>query len=378
MNTRSSTSTLFVTWDGGGNLPPALGIAAEVERRGGTARILGHERQRAAVEAAGLRFQSFARGRHWDSSQPASTVASLRGLTGVFTDRGIAEDLLEAAAGEPTDAVVVDCLLFRAIQDAAASGLATVSLVHTFQQFLVGNTARGPIGLISSLRGVRPKTAWAAAQLSLICALAELDPATSGSLSPSALHIGPVWQGRPAPAVMSPGRPRVLVSLSTCWFPGQTETLQSVLDAVGQLEVDAVVTTGPSLDPAELRAAGNTEVLTYADHGELMKDVSLVVGHGGHSTAMRALSYDLPMLILPMHPMLDQSMVGQAIAACGAGRVLPRSAPPADIAAAVDELSHDGPHRTAAARLGAVIREHDGAALAVDRIEALVASRHQG
>jgi hypothetical protein len=27
-------SILFVTWDGGGNLPPALGIAAELRERG--------------------------------------------------------------------------------------------------------------------------------------------------------------------------------------------------------------------------------------------------------------------------------------------------------------------------------------------------------
>jgi hypothetical protein len=33
---------LFVTVDGGGNLPPALGIAGEIVRRGGTARFLGH------------------------------------------------------------------------------------------------------------------------------------------------------------------------------------------------------------------------------------------------------------------------------------------------------------------------------------------------
>jgi hypothetical protein len=32
---------LFVTIDGGGNLPPALGIAREIVRRGGTARFLG-------------------------------------------------------------------------------------------------------------------------------------------------------------------------------------------------------------------------------------------------------------------------------------------------------------------------------------------------
>ena len=42
---------LFVTWDGGGNVPPALGIAAELRPRGhARPRSLGHAAQRAALE----------------------------------------------------------------------------------------------------------------------------------------------------------------------------------------------------------------------------------------------------------------------------------------------------------------------------------------
>lgn len=46
---------LFVTWDGGGNLPPALGIATELQRRGDTVRFLGHAQQRNVIENGGLR-----------------------------------------------------------------------------------------------------------------------------------------------------------------------------------------------------------------------------------------------------------------------------------------------------------------------------------
>ena len=49
---------VFVTWDGGGNLPPAIGIAAELQRRGDTrpgsrARTAAqhNRRRRAAVRA---------------------------------------------------------------------------------------------------------------------------------------------------------------------------------------------------------------------------------------------------------------------------------------------------------------------------------------
>jgi UDP:flavonoid glycosyltransferase YjiC (YdhE family) len=50
---------LFVTWDGGGNLPPAIGIAAELQRRGDAVRFLGHEQQRNVIEKAWLRFEPY-------------------------------------------------------------------------------------------------------------------------------------------------------------------------------------------------------------------------------------------------------------------------------------------------------------------------------
>jgi UDP:flavonoid glycosyltransferase YjiC (YdhE family) len=45
------------------------------------------------------------------------------------------------------------------------------------------------------------------------------------------------------------------------------------------------------------------------------------------------------------------------------------------IRATVIELLADGPHRTAAARLGGSIRKRDGATIAVDLLDAFVAER---
>ena len=45
---------VVVTWDGGGNVPPALAIAAELAARGHGIRVLGHRSQRDAIEAAGF------------------------------------------------------------------------------------------------------------------------------------------------------------------------------------------------------------------------------------------------------------------------------------------------------------------------------------
>ena len=364
---------LFVTWDGGGNLPPALGIALELKARGDSPTVLGHPRQRAAVEGAGLAFESFSTARPWNPTRPASTVAALWGFTGVFTDAGIAADAVALAGRLGSEVVVVDCLLFRTLRAVSEAGLRTVSLVHTLQRYLDRSTTRGPVGVVSTLRGARPGGAWACADLRLVCALPELDPAAADAV-PGTVHVGPVWQGDPAPAhapAADRSRPRVLVSLSTTWFPGQEQTLQTILDAVGPLDLDAIVTTGPAVDPSTLRAGPNTELRSYVDHGELMPTMSMVVSHGGHATAMRALSYDLPILVLPMHPLLDQAMVGQAIASAGAGQVLARTATTSQIAAAITHLAGPGPHRTAAACLGDAIRRQDGAVAAANQIQVL-------
>jgi UDP:flavonoid glycosyltransferase YjiC (YdhE family) len=170
----------------------------------------------------------------------------------------------------------------------------------------------------------------------------------------------------------TPDEPTILVSLSTYAYSGLGATMQRVLDACADLPAKVVVTTGPVVDPAELTLPANAEAHRWIPHAELMPRVSLVVGHGGHSTTMLALAHDLPMLILPMHPLVDQPMVGTAVERAGAGRRMSKKASPAKLRPVIAELLGDGPHREAAARLGAEIRAMDGAVTAATRIEALV------
>ena len=46
-------------------------------------------------------------------------------------------------------------------------------------------------------------------------------------------------------------------------------------------------------------------------YAELMPDATVVVSHGGHTTAMRALAHDLPVLVLPLDPTLDHAISTQ-------------------------------------------------------------------
>jgi UDP:flavonoid glycosyltransferase YjiC (YdhE family) len=109
-----------------------------------------------------------------------------------------------------------------------------------------------------------------------------------------------------------------------------------------------------------------------------MPEVSVVVGHGGHATTMTALAHDLPLLVLPMDSKSDQPYIGRAIQRAGAGRTMSRRSSSTKIRAAVEALLADGPHREAAARLGAAVRALPGATTGADLIESLLHSSAAG
>jgi UDP:flavonoid glycosyltransferase YjiC (YdhE family) len=367
-------SILFVTWDGGGNLPPALGIAAELKRRGHSVRFLGHERQRDAIEADGFGFEPYQHAREWSAAAPNSGFKGALNILGVFADRGPGKDLVASIAREPADLVVIDCLLFGALEAAERAGLRRAVLVHTFYGYMRDTWSRGPMGILARLKRHRPLKLWLGADLVLVTTLRELDPAGEQALPASIRYTGYVWQGGSArPRQAAGAEPLVLVSLSTTYFDGQVKAMQSILDALEGMPVRALVTTGPAVDPAELRTPGNAQLHRFLSHSALMPELSLVIGHGGHATTMLALAHDLPLVIMPMHPMLDQPMVGRALEAKGAARVVGKTAPPERIRSAIEEMLRDGPHREAAERLGAEIRRQDGAVEASDRLDALVA-----
>lgn len=355
------TSALIITWDGGGNLPPALGIGCELQARGVGVRVLGNAVQADAVAAAGLAFTPFTLGRDYVSAQPRGTVDGVRGLVALFADRGIADDARAMLDAEPADLVIVDCLLWGAAAQLQAEGRRVVSLVHSLADYFDRN-ARGPVGLLARMRGVNPPRVAQGAALTLVTTRADLEPGPR----PGEVHTGFVWQGVPAQATAA-AVPQVLVSFSTTAFPGQAAALQRVIDALAQEPVEVLVTTG-AVDPADLVPAANTTVVRRRDHAEVLPTTSVVIGHGGHATTARALSAGIPVLVIPMHPLMDQPAVGRAVERLGVGATLPKSASPARIREATRRLLSDESVRAAARRMGEEARERDGAAVAADAL----------
>lgn len=246
---------LFVTWDGGGNVPPALGIAVELRRRGHRVRFLGHAQQRDRIE--GFDFAAYAHARPWSSTAAVDGPWAAVQIIGMFTDRGPGTDLLAELDREPADLLVVDCMSLGALRAAHRTGVPTAALVHTLHRYVTHRWSRGPVGLVAGLRGLRPTRLWDAAGVVLVTADPALDP-TRGPLPANVRHTG-VVQAAPRPADRD-GEPLVLVSLSTTYFPGQAQTLQAILDALVGVPARAVVTIGDAVDPAALRPPAGVEV----------------------------------------------------------------------------------------------------------------------
>jgi UDP:flavonoid glycosyltransferase YjiC (YdhE family) len=147
-------------------------------------------------------------------------------------------------------------------------------------------------------------------------------------------------------------------------------TLQRIADALEGLPIRGILTTG-AVAPGAIRVPANIEVHQYLPHDEIMPSVSLVVGHGGHSTTMRGLVHGVPLLILPMHWASDQQMIGNAVAAAGVGLALPKAASAKEIRTAVQLLLDDPSYRNAATAIGARIRACNWAITAADELENL-------
>jgi UDP:flavonoid glycosyltransferase YjiC (YdhE family) len=354
---------LFAIVDGGGNIPPQLAVARALATRGVEVRVLGHRGIRERVEAAGLAFEPFTDGPHFDPTVQRSLVAIMTAFTRVAADRRLGQCVVEAARSHHVDAVVVDMILAAGIPAIADSGIPTIVFVHCFYR-AVQDLAASPVGAMLRLRGTDPLAAEHRGLLQVVSARADLDPMRG---SPEVCHTGVVWQGVPKSAVHA-SAPRILVSLSTCAFAGQRRMLQNILDAIAPLPVEATVTVGPGIDASGLRVPQNAAMHAWLDHDEVLATASLVVGHGGHSTAMRALSFGVAQIVMPANPMIDQKGVGAALERVGAGILLRKHVGPKRIRAAIQTVLNDSAYREAADRLGTQIRQRDGSEVAADAI----------
>src|SRR6476469_8261927 len=134
---------LFVLWEGGGKVPPQLGIARRLLARGHRVRVLGDPCLEADVRAAGAGFLPFTRAPHrldrtpasdfvrdWEARTPIGEFARTRDRAMIGPAAHYAADVVAAIDAERPDALVVDWLLVGAGLGAEATGVPVALICH--------------------------------------------------------------------------------------------------------------------------------------------------------------------------------------------------------------------------------------------------------
>lgn len=145
------------------------------------------------------------------------------------------------------------------------------------------------------------------------------------------------WAGLPG------DRPRVYVTLGSS---GQARALPAVVEALGRLDIVAVVATAGAAAPA--RTPANVYLADYLPGEDACAAADLVICNGGSPTAHQALARGVPVLGLAGN--LDQFLNMSAVAGAGAGCLLRAgSADAGQVARAVADMLAGPGYRAAAA-----------------------------
>lgn len=142
-------------------------------------------------------------------------------------------------------------------------------------------------------------------------------------------------------------RPFVYCTLGT-FSNTNAEVFRTLIEAVGSLDLDVLITTGWGVGRDELGPVpANVLVEEYVPQGQVLDQVSLVVCHGGSGTMLASLGSGVPVVALPQGA--DQFVNAPCWLRSGAVAVLqPSGLDVASIASTVASTLHSAEMRAAA------------------------------
>src|SRR5271165_7400268 len=371
---------LWLNWSGGGNLPPSLGVARALEDRGHAVNFAGRPEMVPRVKTAGFRAIEFTRAYEQVDRYPQGSF--LTRMSCYLTSPAVEDEVSAVVAEEKPDIAVIDAMFPAALARASGFGAPTAVFVHTFVHRQLDMWR----GMFARLDGMRREAGfaslpgldalWGPRDLIVSTSLAAFDaPAQPGW--EKVRHAGPVLEDErfavatSLPWPESDETPLVLVSFSTGFEQRNVDKVQRALDALADLPVHVVATTGGIVAPNEVATPQNAIVLNYAAHDPIMRRAALVITHGGHGTAMRALRHGVPMVVIPGLAG-DQPFVAAAVQEWGAGRGLAGDADVEAIRTAAREVLSDPSYRSEARRRAEAFSRSDGAASAARAVETLL------
>ena len=418
----TTTNTyLMVTVDGGGNMPPMLGMARQLKARGHDIHVLTEPCLQAVVTDHDFHFHPFTDYfTRTDRSEDIFRDWNKKGMKDPTLDNvvfgpanTVVEQTLKAIDKTQPDVLIVDMLLIPALMAGEKRGLPTAVGFHMPEYFPADNRPPGMMGLLpgkgplgrlrdkllgglfhkvfdsylKDLNAVRQELDLPAlshtvdlvhqADLRLIMTSRVFDfpmePAPANVRYTGPILQDPDWVAEWAPPWPAEDkRPLVVVAFSST-FQNQGAVLRHCITALSQLPVRALVTTGPALAMAQLPEADNVVVVDSAPHSQVFPHAELVITHAGHGTVMRALSFDVPLLCMPMGR--DQHDNAAKVKYHGAGLTLKKSSGVSAIRQKVQRLLEDDAFADGASRLGTQIRKDGASTVLVKELEG-IAQRH--
>ena len=376
------TKYLWLSHSSGSNLPPSLGVAHALQKRGHEVVFATKPDTIARIEGEGFRGIGFKNAYTQVDKYP--DMGPLTRIACSLTSPDVADEIKEIVAAEKPDAIMVDAMFPAALDIAPSFRVPTSVFCHTFiwRQLDAWQGIMTKLSQLRAAAGFSPlpemETLWKAQTQMIVTAAAALDDAPLPDWD-HVTHVGPVLDNEaPAQPIDLPwaaddATPLVLVSYTTTELQDPAK-VQTALDALASLDAHMVVTTSRAIDPADLTIPANAHVVQYADHNAILARASLCVTHGGHGTTMRALKHGVPMAVIPGMPH-DQAPNAALVEKLGAGLALPGDADATTLASAARQILGDPSFQSRAQGAALVLQGLDGGSSAADAMEAVVAGK---
>ena len=404
-----------------GNAPPQLALTRELVERGHEVRVLAHSATRARIERTGAEFVAI-RGwlpdlditrpetdpvRDWEARTPLGAAKRMRDAP-IAPLRDATREDVELLGDWRPDVIVFDWLFIAAAVAAEREGIPAVALVHcpyplplrgapplfsgmkpmagplgaARDRLLNAMTSRFSAAGLPVLNDVRaehrltPLKDWNDQLRSVrsiyVMTAPELDFSSKAQLPANVHYVGPAfepfekeWES-PWPSENTD--PLVLISFSTSYM-NQRALAQRVLDAVAGLHVRALLTTGPALDPSQLRIPANARSVAFVSHRTVLPHAALVITHAGWQTVNAALADGVPLVCIPDGR--DQPDNAARVVVAHAGVSVSKKSSPEKLRRVISQALVDQSIKQGARAMAAALARSDGATAIANELERL-------
>lgn len=366
---------LFASTAGAGHVGPLLPFAAALAQRGDEVLFTGPPELEPAVEAAG---HPFAAGAAPPAEEAAGIwrrfAAAARSERSVLVNRELFGRLCTAAmlpalervcdAWRP-DLIVRDPCDYASAIAAERRGIPHAQVAISLARVEAGSLAlAAPVlepllpGVVARIHATPYVTRFPAA----------LDPSPFARTLRVREATAAEERAAPAPPERD-GPPLVYATLGSVApaLPLAAAAYRAIVDAVAELPVRVLLTTGRQTDPATLGPLpANVRAERWIDQREVLPHATTVVCHGGSGTTFGALAAGVPLVLLPLFA--DQPANARLVADAGAGIAVAPPHAAADVRAAIGAVLASPAHRAAAGAIARQMRAAPSVEEVLDRL----------